>query len=180
MESLFSSMVTLDAILFTSSKSLIHPYTLPVMIPFALLIVHYWDGFSVNKAHWALSLAIPLILSLVFFSGTVDQVLFDNSDKNLVISASKNSTAIYALKKKSYSSQYYSNGQIKVVSANDLLEELKEQKNFSVIIQHKDFEGLPLIVKDQLELIGESKKKSKIFLYKAVHKKHNGTAAFIP
>lgn len=160
---------------FTSSKSLIHPYTLPVMIPFALLIVHYWEGIRLKKVHLSLSLGIPLLLSLVYLSGTVDRLLLDNSDKHLI--AAKEGDAVYALDWKSYSSQYYSNGKIVVVTANNLLEALKQQKNFSVIIQYKDFEGLPLIIKDQLELIDESKKRA---LYKAVYKKYSGTAVLIP
>ena len=151
---------------FTSSKSLIHPYTLPVMIPFALLIVHYWEGFKLKKIHMILSLELPLLLIAIYFSGVVDQVLLDNSDKTLVASAPKK-TALYALDWKSYSSQYYSQGQIEVVPAKTLLQQLRKKENFSVIIRQKDFEGLPLIVKDQLKLLSKNKKRG---IYKAVHK----------
>ena len=39
---------------FTSSKSLIHPYTLPVMVPFALLLVHYWGDLNFSSKQLAL------------------------------------------------------------------------------------------------------------------------------
>lgn len=161
---------------FTSSKSLIHPYTLPVMIPFALLIVHYWEGFKLKKIHMILSLELPLLLVVIYFSGAVDQVLLDNSDKTLVASAPKK-TALYALDWKSYSSQYYSQGKIDVVTANTLLQQLRKKEDFSVIIQQKNFEGLPLIVKDQLKLLSKNNMKG---VYKAVHKQYSGTATFIP
>ena len=161
---------------FSSSKSLIHPYTLPVMIPFALLIVHYWEGFKLKKIHMILSLELPLLLVVIYFSGAVDQVLLDNSDKTLVASAPK-TTALYALDWKSYSSQYYSQGKIEAVPANTLLQQLRKKEDFSVIIRQKDFEGLPLIVKDQLELFSKNKKRG---IYKAVHKQYSGTATFIP
>ncbi len=161
---------------FTSSKSLIHPYTLPVMIPFALLIVHYWEGIKLKKIHLFLALELPLLLVAVYFSGAVDQVFLDNSDKTLVASAPKNST-LYALDWKSYSSQYYSQGQVEVVLADTLLQQLRKKEDFAVIIRHKDFEGLPLIVKDQLELLTKNKKRG---VYKAIHKQYSGTAQLFP
>lgn len=160
---------------FTSSKSLIHPYTLPVMIPFALLIVHYWEGFSIKKIHAGLSMAIPLVLCLVFFSGSVDHLLSDNSDKKLI--DVKKGEAIYALHWKSYSSQYYSKGSVDVIDVDKLLQQLKTKERFSVIIQHKDFESLPAIVKDQLLLLSTSKKRG---IYSAVRKKYKGTAVYTP
>jgi len=86
-------------------------------------------------------------------------------------------TALYALDWKSYSSQYYSQGKIDVVTANTLLQQLSKKEDFSVIIRQKDFEGLPLIVKDQLKLLSKNKKRG---VYKAVHKQYSGTATFVP
>ncbi len=161
---------------FTSSKSLIHPYTLPVMIPFALLVVHYWNGIQLKKIHIALSLTLPLLLTGVFFSGVVNAVFLDNSDKTLVAAAPKQ-TAIYALDWKSYSSQYYSRGKVKIVTAENLLQRLRKKEPFCVLIRHNDFQGLPLIVKAQLELLTQNKKRG---VYKAAPKQYSGTATFIP
>ena len=161
---------------FTSSKSLIHPYTLPVMIPFALLIVHYWEGFRLKKIHMILSLELPLLLVAIYFSGAIDQVFLDNSDQSLVASAPKK-TALYALDRKSYSSQYYSQGQVVVVPAETLLQQLRKKEDFTVLIRHKDFDQLPLIVQDQLDLLTKNKKRG---IYKAVHKQYSGTATYIP
>jgi len=162
---------------FTSSKSLIHPYTLPVMIPFALLIVHYWEGFKLKKIHMILALELPLLLVAIYFSSAVDQVFLDNSDKSLVAAVAEEKTPLFALNWKSYSGQYYRQGQVDVVPTKTLLQQLRKKEDFAVIIRHKDFEGLPLIVKNQLELLTKNKKRG---VYKAVHKQYRGTATFIP
>ena len=161
---------------FTSSKSLIHPYTLPVMIPFALLIIHYWEGAKLKKKHMVLALGLPLLLIAIYFSGAVDQLFLDNSDKTLVASAPKK-TSLYALDWKSYSSQYYSQGQVEVISVDTLLQQLIKKEDITVIIRHKDFEGLPLIVKDQLELITKNRKRG---VYNAAHKQSSPGARYIP
>ena len=67
--------------------------------------------------------------------------------------------------------------QVEVVPADTLLQQLRKKEDFAVIIRHKDFEGLPLIVKDQLELLTKNKKRG---IYKAIHKQYSGTATFIP
>ncbi|MDG1053466.1 MAG: hypothetical protein P8O78_02410, partial [Flavobacteriaceae bacterium] len=57
------------------------------------------------------------------------------------------------------------------------LQQLRKKEDFAVIIRHKDFEGLPLIVKDQLELLTKNKKRA---VYKAIHKQYSGTAQLFP
>jgi hypothetical protein len=66
---------------------------------------------------------------------------------------------------------------MKVVPAEKLLKQLRAKEDFSVIIRHKDFDKLPLIVKDQLKLLTKNKKRG---IYKATHKQYSGTATFIP
>ena len=45
---IFTFLAVVDPLFFTSSKSLIHPYTLPVMVPVALIIVHFWEEVDIK------------------------------------------------------------------------------------------------------------------------------------
>lgn len=143
---------------FTSSKSLIHPYTLPVMLPAALIIVHFWEDIRAKK--WTLigGLGFPLVALLVFLSGQVDVVFKTNSDKYLLAAYTKQE--VYALNKKSYSSQFYTQGNIQIITA----EALKKRKDtLSILITNKNHSKLDAALKSRLTRLDSTAKKAMYF-----------------
>ena len=69
---------------FTFSKSLIHTYTLPVMIPIALLIVHHWSSIKSKKTIIICGCGVPILLVGAYFLEPVQKILSDSTDKSLV------------------------------------------------------------------------------------------------
>ena len=122
-------------IVFTFSKSLIHPYTLPVMIPFALFAAEGWKSFAFKKMIFSIAVAIPFLLFGLYICGIGKNVIENSTDKYLVEAATND--PIYAYKKKSYSSQYYTNGTIKTIDSIGYLKLKKKEKPFSILIEKK-------------------------------------------
>ena len=146
---------------FTSSKSLIHPYTLPVMVPVALIIVHFWEEVRHKNTLIYGGLAFPLLAVMIYFSGTIDGVFQANSDKSLVEAyAGKD---LYAFKKKSYSSQFYSQGKIQVITAEELL---GHYDSIPLLISKKDYKKIESPLKERLQGQVFSSKKE-VYLYVA-------------
>jgi 4-amino-4-deoxy-L-arabinose transferase-like glycosyltransferase len=146
---------------FTTSKSLIHPYILPVTIPMALWIHHYWFEIKARIIFLKIGVTIPLILLVIYLSGFANPLLENNTDKYLVSDA-KNKT-IYTLDSKSYSSQFYTKGNIKKVNSLILDKLIIQPQDFYIIINHKRWKQVPLNVKEKLTLIKSHKKRA---LYK--------------
>ena len=74
---------------------------------------------------------------------------------------------IYTLDFKSYSSQFYTKGNIKKVSNLILDKLILEPQEFYILIDHKRWNQLPLKVKQELTLIKSHKKRA---LYKYLEK----------
>ena len=143
---------------FTSSKSLIHPYTLPIMVPAALIIVHFWEDIRSKK--WALigGLSFPVMALVVFLSGQVDVVFKTNSDKHLLAPYAKQE--VFTLNKKSYSSQFYTQGNIQIITA----EILKKRKDtLSILISNKHHSKLDAALKSRLTRLDSTAKKAMYF-----------------
>lgn len=125
---------------FTISKSLIHPYIMPVMVPIALLITYWWDEFKNIKRIIYISLIFPTI-ALFFFIGMQflpKSEFYINSDKYLIENNSVENIPMYYWQTKSYSSQFYSKGKIEVIeNEQDLLTHLNTGNSFLIIIPHK-------------------------------------------
>lgn len=109
---------------FTFSKSLIHTYTLPVMIPIALLITHYWPNYKRKKTILYIAVGLPVLMFGSYFFKPIQKLIFNSTDKELVLHPNVDASQLYALHSKSYSSQFYSRGKIKVISP-DALENLQ-------------------------------------------------------
>ena len=122
---------------FTFSKSLIHTYTLPVMIPIALLIVSNWSSFKRKKNILTFALSLPILLFGAYFLKPTQQAIRESTDKYLVEQSIDDGTTLYALLFKSYSSQFYSKGRVKVITPTELENMVKNSKIFSVIIQDR-------------------------------------------
>ena len=144
---------------FTSSKSLIHPYTLPVMVPFALLLVHYWGDLNFSSKQLALALTLPLTVCGVYFSGRVNSVFENSSDKFLIEKLNLEKNQLIAVERKSYSSQFYSKGKIGFMSLDSLSGTTKKDTSLIYFIEHKHFAKLPEETKLELNVVDQNKKK---------------------
>jgi 4-amino-4-deoxy-L-arabinose transferase-like glycosyltransferase len=140
---------------FTFSKSLIHTYTLPVMIPIALLIVNHWSSLRTKKPVLYMAIGLPILLIGIYFLEPTQKILSDNTDKNLVFHHKIEPSKLFAFPFKSYSSQFYSNGKIKVISPNTLEKMIEDSTSFSVIIKKRQLEYLSPEVTSKLKLLLE-------------------------
>jgi hypothetical protein len=128
---------------FTFSKSLIHTYTLPVMVPLALLILHHWGELKDKKTYGYIAVGIPLVLFAVYFSKPTQTAISNSTDKYLVLHPQVDPLNLYSLSFKSYSSQYYSEGKIKLVSMPELEEMVRNDAAFGIIIQNRHLDQIP-------------------------------------
>ncbi|MBN4082775.1 glycosyltransferase family 39 protein [bacterium AH-315-A23] len=130
---------------FTISKSLIHPYILPVMVPIALLITYWWKDIKYKNRIIGVSLTFP-ILALLFYIGLTfsdKKEFYINTDKYLVEKHLIKNIPIYHWQHKSYSGQFYTNGKIKVIKDTiELKEHLAVDDSFLLIIPHKKVEKI--------------------------------------
>ena len=146
---------------FTSSKSLIHPYILPSLVPFALLIANAWDRLAYRMVYLAVAAGIPIVLFIVYLSGSVDSILKNNTDKYLIESAHNH--ALYSLNHKSYSSRFYSKGQIQEIDKEELIEQLEKTTPFWILIRNQERQLLSEKELDVLELADQNAKKGIYF-----------------
>lgn len=149
---------------FTVSRSLIHPYIMPVMVPFALLITHWWRSIKQQKILICFSLLVPVFAVVIYAYGSISNNLqfYSNTDKYLIENNSKFKN-IYHLKDKSYSSQFYSKGTVKSV-AIEQMEKSKPNESFCVIISNKNFKKIPVKISNNLVLLEVNHKKG-IYTY---------------
>ena len=143
---------------FTFSKSLIHTYTLPVMIPIALLITHYWPTLEQKKSIFYIAVSLPILLVGAYFFEPVQKILSSNTDKILVLHPEVESTELYVFPFKSYSGQFYSQGKIKTITPDALEKMVKDSTSFSIIIKKRHLEDLPSEVMSKLKLLSERRK----------------------
>ncbi|MGY8969880.1 MAG: ArnT family glycosyltransferase, partial [Flavobacteriales bacterium] len=151
---------------FTTSKSLIHPYILPVTIPMALWIHNYWFEIKARVVFLKIGLIIPVLLLAIYLSGFANPLLENNTDKYLV-SEIKN-TNVYTLDFKSYSSQFYTKGNIKKVNSFTLNKLTLKPQDFYILISHKRWKQVAPNIKLKLTLIRSHKKRA---LYRYIKKK---------
>lgn len=144
-------------ILFTFSKSLIHPYTLPVMVPFAIFAAEGWKSFASKKTIFSIAVAIPFLLFGLYICGFGKKIIENSTDKYLVEAAIN--YPIYAYKKKSYSSQYYTNGKIKTIDSLGYLKLKNKKESFSIIVEKKSIAQI-----DTTGLFSMKQNKKKIIL----------------
>tara|TARA_B100001057_G_scaffold473862_1_gene538796 strand:+ start:847 stop:2250 length:1404 start_codon:yes stop_codon:yes gene_type:complete len=122
---------------FTFSKSLIHTYTLPIMIPIALLTLEKWPTFKRKKYILTIAFSLPVLLFGAYFLKPAQQAIKESTDKYMVQQSFNDRTTLYALLFKSYSSQFYSKGRVKVITPEELESMINSSKKFSVIIQNR-------------------------------------------
>ncbi|MGB2172022.1 MAG: ArnT family glycosyltransferase [Flavobacteriaceae bacterium] len=144
---------------FTTSKSLIHPYILPIMVPFALLIVHYWDTVKAKNSQLVIACLFPLLLIPLYSTGVLSALIATKSDKNLVEHSIISDYSLFSLNEKTYSSQYYSKGKVQVISVEELKRQLRQNDPFFVLITQEQLENLDERTKDALRLIKKTREK---------------------
>ncbi len=144
---------------FSTSKSLIHPYILPVMIPIVLLVVHEWGNIRHRKRILAIGLFIPMAMFVILLSGLAKPFFKDNTDKYFLEDPFIAANPVYSLDEKSYSSQFYSKGKIKQINNLQLDSLLKTKQQFSVFIKKDRWAGLPALETKEIINITENKLK---------------------
>lgn len=135
-------------IFFTISKNILHTYTLPVTIPVALLMVHYWHEFKNKKLLFILGSIFPflVIIATCVVAFGDDKLLEDlNTDKYIVEKLIENepNTPIYYWGKKSYSSRFYSSGDIKIIKEASIDSISNSNDNFIMLIRHNKIKNVP-------------------------------------
>ena len=128
---------------FTVSRSLIHTYTLPVMVPIALMALHFWESTKNKKRMVYISLVFPFLAVITTIIALTGNNLeeYSNTDKYLIEQQMKNNDLdLFYLGTKSYSSQFYSKGRIKSISPSELKEKFLQNKAFNIIIARKKLE----------------------------------------
>ena len=156
---------------FTISKNILHTYILPVTIPIALLMVHWWKDYEKKKTMLVVGSIFPAVAILLFFGAFLTGKLdfYMNSDKYLIenqqIDFNKNE-ALYYWKGKSYSGQFYSNGKAKTIADAKKLDSVFRIKGKSfLVVTNKKIKDIPLEYKAQMKLM-DSNFKSSIYLLK--------------
>lgn len=152
---------------FTVSKSLIHPYIMPIMVPIALLITHWWKDFKYPKRVINGSLIFPFLALLFYivisFSNKTEYYI--NSDKYLIENNETNNTPVFHYNKKSYSGQFYTEGRIDVIKdENSLKEHLLKKESFLVIIPLKYVKKIDPMILQKLKKVDGNYKKN-VYLY---------------
>ncbi len=132
-------------VFFTFSKHIMHTYIIPVLAPIALLVCHAWEDLKYKKLAIRSSLAFP-VLALVAFIGfsTGAMDFYLTTDKHLLadekFEESDNQWPVYYWKQKSYSGQFYSKGQARVIKDWKSLQSLMNHSadGFYVVIAKND------------------------------------------
>ena len=143
---------------FTTSTSLIHPYILPVTIPMALWIHHYWDEIKLKILFLKIGLAFPFLILITYLSGFANSILENNTDEYLV--KNTKNIPVYALDFKSYSSQFYTKGKIKIVDTITLHNLILNKDDFNILIDHSRLKLLSTKLQESLTPIESNKKRA--------------------
>ena len=140
---------------FTFSSSLIHTYILPSIIPIALIVEYYWKKMKNKRTIIGLSLIFPILIVIATLLSFVNNNLefYSKTDKYLLEHTDYSNTEIYYFGDKSYSSQFYSEGKIKNISAKKLKDKLNKNDEFHIIIEKKDLKHIDSTIIQELNLL---------------------------
>jgi 4-amino-4-deoxy-L-arabinose transferase-like glycosyltransferase len=157
-------------VFFTFTKSGLHTYILPSVIPMALLLIFYWGEFK-EKVLLRLGLVFPTLVILAFlvllFSGEFKT--FMNTDKFLLKHQQNDVTSeqipIYYWFDKTYSSQFYSSGKVQTIKNLEELDSvLTHQDSLLFAILKKRENAIPEKYKNKFTFL-ESNQKTSIYYY---------------
>lgn len=155
---------------FTFARNIMHTYTLPVMIPIALLVVYWWEDLTTKKT-WLILGSIFPIITIISFLGILafknEAINKANSDKYLIKhhtgTTNLNTTPIYYWKEKSYSGQFYTNGKAQLIDSDQKLDSIfANHAHFYLISRKENLNTIPQKYMEQLKIL-ESNYKSSIY-----------------
>ncbi|MDD3722591.1 MAG: glycosyltransferase family 39 protein [Lutibacter sp.] len=156
---------------FTISKNILHTYILPVTIPIALLMIHWWKDYQKKNTLLVVSSIFPAVAILLFFGTFLTDKLdfYMNSDKYLIenqqIDFNKNEE-LYYWKTKSYSGQFYSDGKAKKITYPEEINSILRSGNkLFFILSNKRKKDFPKEYFAKMKLM-DSNFKSSIYLLK--------------
>ena len=155
---------------FTISKSLIHTYILPVMVPLTLLVCHYWRNLKFKRFQLGISIFIPILILISYSFKDIRELVESKSDKALIEEANNHFAPIYSLKVKSYSSQFYSKGEMKKIDFEELENLIEDNNSFFIIIKESKIDSIILETKNKLKNVYERSGKS-LYSYNVSSKK---------
>ena len=157
-------------VFFTFTKSGLHTYILPSVIPMALLLIFYWGEFK-EKVLLRLGLIFPTLVILAFlgllFSGQFKT--FMNTDKYLLKHQQNNIASeqipVYYWFDKTYSSQFYSSGKVQTIKNLEELDSvLTHQDSLLFTILKKRENAIPEKYKNKFTFL-ESNQKTSIYYF---------------
>ena len=157
-------------IFFTISKSLIHTYIMPVMVPVTLLVCHYWENLKFKRFQLGISIFIPILILISYSFKDIRGLVESKSDKALIEKTNNHFAPIYSLKVKSYSSQFYSKGEIKKIDFEELENLIEDNNSFFIVIKENKIDSIMLETKNKLKNIYERSDKS-LYSYNVSFKK---------
>ena len=154
---------------FTFSKNILHTYIIPSLVPIALLMIYWWNDFKNKKlliGIGAIFPALAMIGFVVLLSGKLDNYL--NSDKYFLEGKNdlvkEKDIPVFYWKRKSYSSQFYSNGKVQVIIDTVHLNSIIENNaRCYFLIKTKQLKELPEDYKSKMKLL-KSNYKASLFL----------------
>ena len=143
---------------FTTSKSLIHTYMLPCTLPLALLVVVFWKHFSKKITNIIIALILPFLALLISVLSLLTNQLeqFSNTDKYLINNYQLNNKSLFYFSEKTYSSQFYSDGTVKVLSEEDYKEGNFPNNEFYLLVRKKIIKRNPTLDLSRLNKLAES------------------------
>ncbi|MFD1063523.1 ArnT family glycosyltransferase [Winogradskyella litorisediminis] len=159
------TMIIWPLFFFTFSTSLIHTYTLPVVVPFAVLLVKLLPDLKIIKTYFKVSLILPITAVIGILVFTFKPELKDTfrTEKYLVEHINHQNIPIYHFYLKTFSGQFYTKGKLKKIVADDidvLINKSKSGKEFYLIITKYDREAYPQIFSDKnFEELNSNRKK---------------------
>ena len=139
---------------FTFSSSLIHPYILPSMVPIALIVEYYWPKVRKKRLIIGISLFFPTLVVVATAFTVLDDTLetYGKTDKYLLQDLQHGDEGLYYLGNKSYSSQFYSRGEIQNISIEELEGQLNQGQPFYIIIKKKKLKNISPKTLERLHL----------------------------
>ena len=157
-------------IFFTISKSLIHTYIMPVMVPVTLLVCHYWENLKFKRFQLGISIFIPILILISYSFKDIRALVESKSDKALIEKTNNHFAPIYSLKVKSYSSQFYSKGKIKKIDFEELENLIEDNNSFFIVIKENKIDSIMLETKKKLKNVYERSDKT-LYSYNVSFKK---------
>jgi 4-amino-4-deoxy-L-arabinose transferase-like glycosyltransferase len=125
-------------IFFTTSKSLIHTYILPTSVPLALFVATFWNELKNKKIYVYTALVLPAISIIIIIVSFISGVFQNNTNTDKYILQNKSDISLYYLGDKTYSSQFYSRGNVKSITETELLQKSLSKEKFDLIISKSD------------------------------------------